>query len=219
MQDNPMVPSSDEPESFEEVEARFEYYIGLLSKFSRTVQAYVDSKGPFLSTKEDIARSVLQLHVLTTYITLRLEQIPPSRRPGWEHCMPQVKEMIMLGEKIISFMSSGSDRSTSFCLDMGYVIPLFSLASQCQDYALRRRGIALLRSTSRQEGLWNSGIAANAAERIMEIQEEDVKNMGFKEGRKWSGIRPLFELDKSGGRLRYRRPGHAVDIVEDIFAW
>lgn len=90
--------------------------------------------------------------------------------------MPQIKEMIELAEKITSATSPGNNRNnrgpaTNFCLDMGVVMPLYILASQCGDSMIRRKAIALLHSISRQEGPWNSFFAAKAAERIMEIEE------------------------------------------------
>ena len=218
------IQSSNDPDMHMKVQAELDKNIALLSKFLRGLQAFVDSKGPFLTPKDDIASSVLHLHLLMTHINLSLQKLPPGCQVGWEHFVPQVKEIITLSEKIVSFLSSSSDHTTSFCLDMGYIIPLFDLASRCQEPTLRRQAIALLRSTSRQEGLWNSLLVAKAAERIMQIQEEDLRGMNdYIYGPQRSSIQPLFEIDGVGGRLRYARQGLLSDdcdeIVEEIFAW
>ena len=212
-------------EAHAEFEAQLQYFLDLTARFSLALQAYVDSKGPFLTPKDDIASCVLQLHLMTTYIWLNIDKLPPGHSVGWEHFIPQVKEMILLGEKIIAFTSAGYEHASSFCLDMGYVIPIFHVASQCQESTIRRQAIALLRSTSRQEGLWNSILVAKAAERIMEIQEEDLQDLkGCVGGAKRSSIQPLLVIDKDGGRIRYTRQNYSAkgcmeEVVEEIFTW
>jgi hypothetical protein len=212
------------------VEAQMGYFTTLLSKFSRALQAFIDSKSPSFTPKEDIAISVLQLHVLSTYVSFNVERLPPNNRSRWDEFMPQIKEMVALGEKIVSYTSPDDvhgGQATSFCLDMGFIIPLYNVASQCRDPIIRRKIIALLRSTSRQEGLWNSFLIAKAAERIMEIEESELGDMqacidGPDQVRSLS-IRPILELDEKGGRLQYIRQGGGdnarVKVVEEVFSW
>ena len=92
---------------------------------------------------------------------------------------------------------------------------------------IRRKAIALLRSTSRQEGLWNSFLIAKAAERIMEIEESVSGEMndcidGPNRVRPLS-IQPFLELDGKGGRLQYIRQGEGanaqIKVVEKVFGW
>lgn len=211
-------------------EALIGHFAKLFSKFSLALQAFVESKSPSFTPNEEIALAVLQLHVLNTYVSLNLEQLLPYDRPHWNQFMPQFREMVVLGEKIVSSTSPNNGhggQATSFCSDMGYVIPLFTVASRCQDASTRRKAIALLRSTSRQEGLWNSLQIAKAAERIMEIQESASGEMqACIDGLNWarsSSIQPALELDARGGRLRYFREGEGADaqviVVEELFSW
>jgi hypothetical protein len=207
----------------------FEAYINrvatLLSKFSLALQKFLESKGPFLTQKEDIAISVLQLHVLNAYISL---YVPPPKFPSqWDKVMPQMEEILVIGEKIISSTSPDDDQraQTTFCLDIGIIVPLFTVASQCQDPLMRRKAIALLRSTSRQEGLWNSLLVAKAAERIMEIEESMLEEtnacINYPDLAISPNIKPFFELDAKGGRLRYLQRGQGADayfnVVEEVF--
>jgi hypothetical protein len=149
------------------------FCVTLISSFSLALQAFIDSKRASFTQKEDIAAAVLQLHLLYTYVSLYTENAPLESRPRLDTFMPQFKEMIVLGEKIISSTSpeNHEGQTTSFCLDMGIVIPLYTLAIQCRDPIIRRKAITLLRSTSRQEGLWNSLLAARVAQRVMELEE------------------------------------------------
>ncbi|KAK9781214.1 putative transcriptional regulatory protein [Seiridium cardinale] len=212
-----------------DIKSQMGYYSALLLRFLQAIQELVESQRGFLTPKADIAAAVLQLHVLNTYVSLYVEYSPPEDRPSWDTFMPQFIEMVSLGEKIVSFASAGCEtgrQPPSFCLDMGYVIPLFTVASQCHEPALRRRAIVLLRSTWRQEGLWNSLVIAQAAERIMEIQETELMATSSNDSPGlWMSpaVRPILQLDGRGVRLQYMRQGQGegteVKVVEQVVNW
>ena len=212
------------------VEAQIGHFGTLLSKFLIALQTFEESKGPFLTPKEGVAIAVLRLHVLSTYISLHVEHLPPDNRPSWDEFMPEIKEMVVLGEKIVSSTSSGNDhkgQTTSFCLDMGFIIPLYNVASHCRDPVIRQKIIAILRSTSRQEGLWNSLLIAKAVERIMEIEESvagEMKACTDDPDRTTPlSVQPVLEIDEKGGRLRYIRQVQGVNVginmCEEVFTW
>jgi hypothetical protein len=204
-----------------DIEARFGRFQALMLKFSLALRALAASN---LKPKEDLAVAVLQLHVLSNYILLHLERITASKISSWKEFLPEFNEMIALGEKIISATSdyhNHQKRTTAFCLDMGITIPPFNVANQCREPVLRRKAIELLRSTSRQEGLWNSVLVADAAERIAELQESGLGEMVHIDDQ--GSVRPVFEIDAKGGRLHYvkllERGGDVVNVVEEIFAY
>ncbi|KAL6910905.1 hypothetical protein GGI43DRAFT_378848 [Trichoderma evansii] len=62
----------------------------------------------------------------------------------------------------------------SFSADLGIVTPLFVVATKCRDPIVRRESIRLLRSSSRREGMWDSELAANIGQWIMELEEADT---------------------------------------------
>jgi len=221
--------SGDPVNSLAAFEAHLNRCATLLSKFSLALHKFLESKGPFLTQKEDIAISVLQLHVLSAYVSLHTEQLPPNFPSQWVKVMPQIEEILVLGEKIIFSTSHDDDQraQTTFCLDMGIIIPLYTVASQCQNPLMRRKVIALLRSTSRQEGLWNSLLVAKAAERIMEIEETMLEETNAcancPDLARSPSVKPFFELDAKGGRLRYLQRAQGTDayfnVVEEVFSW
>lgn len=221
--------SCDHVNSLVAFEAHITRCATLISKFSLALKKFGESKGPFLTPKEDIAICVLQLHVLSAHVELHVEQLPPNFPSQWKKVMPQMEEILVLGEKIISSTSLDDDQraQTTFCLDMGIIIPLHTVAIQCQDPLMRRKAIALLRSTSRQEGLWNSLLAAKAAERIMEIEESMLEETddctNYPDLARSPSVKPFFELDAKGGRLRYSQRGQGADVylnvVEEVFSW
>lgn len=68
----------------------------------------------------------------------------------------------------------------SFSADLGIVPPLFVVATKCRDPKLRRQAIQLLRSSARREGMWDSELAANIGEWVMQVEEYDERSpLGF----------------------------------------
>ncbi|KAM0257413.1 hypothetical protein ACHAQJ_004359 [Trichoderma viride] len=61
----------------------------------------------------------------------------------------------------------------SFSADLGIVTPLFLVATKCREPTVRREAIRLLKSSARREGMWDSELAANIGQWIMEIEESD----------------------------------------------
>jgi hypothetical protein len=62
----------------------------------------------------------------------------------------------------------------TFSLDTGIILPLYVVATKCRHPTNRRRSIALLKSTPRQEGVLDSLLTGRVAERLAEIEEEGV---------------------------------------------
>lgn len=208
------------------VHARHTYMMTMLSTFSKALEGLERTKRCSWTAKEHISVSVLKLHVLHTHVSLHLEQLPPAIRPHSSQMLPQMREIVDLGQEIVSTVSSSP---SSFCMGLGYIIPLYTVASQCRESSLRRRAIALLRSTSRQEGIWNSNLVARACERIMEIEEsEGVELMdaaGSLDPWPQSDILPIvLHLDTTGGRLQYTLHGKRViervsdSVCEELMA-
>ena len=62
-----------------------------------------------------------------------------------------------------------------FQFEIGVIPPLYMAARKCRDPTLRRRAIELLRQAPKQEGLWDSAQMVVVAERIVEIEEQDLE--------------------------------------------
>lgn len=61
----------------------------------------------------------------------------------------------------------------------GVVTPLVLVASRCRHRKVRRQAIALLQSCKQREGLWDSDVAAEAAEWIVGVEEEGADEKGW----------------------------------------
>ncbi len=83
----------------------------------------------------------------------------------------------------------------SFSAALGIVMPLFMVATKCRNPLLRRQAIALLRLSSRREGMWDSELAARIGMWIAEVEEEEDE-VGLKAAEEYtlgelpSGSRP-----------------------------
>lgn len=210
---------------------RVDHFTVLIEKFSIALRAFMDTRGPYLTPREKIASAALQLHVLNSYVSLYSEYLPETSRPHINVLLPKMKEMVSLCEKIITYVSDGTEaveqQRTSFCLDIGYVIPLYTVASQCPDMATRWRAIALLRSQPRQEGLWNSLVVAKAAERILGIEESMGEQLvpcaQIASQSASPKPRTVLQLDSRGVRLQYVQPGQdgtvPIAVVEEVVTW
>lgn len=227
---NAVRESSDTAAFPELVQAYVDYSTVLVEKFGSALRSFMDTRGPLITARDTVSVAALQLHVLNSYVSFLVEHLPPAYRPHRKTLLPQMKEMVSLGEEIVAFISGSTDfdyQQTSFCLDIGYIIPLSTVASQCQDVTTRRRAIALLRSTPRQEGLWNSLVVAKAAERILEIEEDEGEQlMPCTLGAALPTLsRPstVLQLDGRGVRLQYSKAGQdnfgAISVVEEILTW
>jgi hypothetical protein len=115
----------------------------------------------------------------------------------------------------------------SFTIDLGVIGPLFEVISRCRDPVIRRRGISLLKSGYRQEGVWNSFLVAKVAERLVEIEEEGLGEVkSCKDVPDWARISDVHpEFDPVGRRatLTYGRCGGKSNyqrrIIQEVVEW
>ncbi|KAL7816366.1 hypothetical protein V8C44DRAFT_370140 [Trichoderma aethiopicum] len=92
------------------------------------------------------------------------ERCPDPRRCRQQHGLPPTAGAA-------AFPTHGI--KPSFSADLGIVPPLFVVATKCREPTVRREAIRLLRSSARREGMWDSELAANIAQWVMEIEESD----------------------------------------------
>lgn len=86
---------------------------------------------------------------------------------GWDAFLLQFHELITLGEVFLREQGY----SSTFSMTLGMIAPLYYAAHLCRDPALRRRAVCALSSCKRREGVWDSSLAANVCQRIIEIEE------------------------------------------------
>jgi hypothetical protein len=95
----------------------------------------------------------------------------------WDKYNSIFEEIISLAASVVDTTYESSDPlkecrpKPSFSLDMGIVAPLYDVATLCRDPFIRRRAVNILRSLSRQEGVFSSHICAVVAEKVIAIEE------------------------------------------------
>jgi hypothetical protein len=130
-------------------------------------------------SKRDIdAAKVLRIHQMIMRIWLGT--CCNSEECWADRYMPEFEAAVTLGESIMENLGTFEERqrySTTFLFDMEVVSPLYFVGIKCRHPQLRRRAIAMLRSTKRREGLWDSDMAAVIAERIAELEEANLSTL------------------------------------------
>ena len=146
---------------------------------------------------------------------------------GWDPLLRECEEILDLATSVVKLHQPKSSNSSLegpiFFMDMNIVGPLFGIAHACRDPIIRRRAIALLYSTPRQEGLWNSLIAARVAEKVMNVEEAglgEVKSFAdVPEENRISDVDIQFDLQGRKGYLQFsrrQRTGRHIYVAEPI---
>jgi hypothetical protein len=109
---------------------------------------------------------------MTTTTTTQVSRPHISRLNSKDqHQDPMDCDDTALSPSQVDYCQTVSSSKPVFSLDIGIVTPLYVVVSRCRDPAIRRRGLQLLASCNRREGIWDSTLAARVAERIIAIEE------------------------------------------------
>ena len=224
-------PKRDDPAFFTIMNAWQRKYSDLLQRWSMAFDAFLELHGDTFTCKEREGVTVLQIQKLSAYITLDVGRSTTDDQTLWDVYCPLFEEMVTLAESIVEPATHSGhrslDRKLSISLDKGIIGPLYEVVSKCRHPAIRRKAISLLRSASRQEGVWNALLTAKVAERVVEIEEEGLLEVSdcsdVPDWARISDVVPTFDPDGKRGTLRYSRVGSAHEMVrstkEEILEW
>lgn len=170
-----------------------------------------------LSPKEKEAAIILHLHLTNLHINGS-----PENNPGrWDKHEKEAEGMLALAEQALAFDEGYTSCRTSFCMEMGILMPIYNVAQFCRDPVIRRRAVKVLGSTYRQEGFLNSLLITKVAEKIVEIEEmglTEVKvSSDVPESARLVRVNPIFDEDNKTVRIQYTQPGGnqiEVDILK-----
>jgi len=127
----------------------------------------------------------------------------------------------------VDYCQTVSSWKPVFSLDIGIVTPLYVVVSRCRDPAIRRRGLQLLASCNRREGIWDSTLTARVAERIIAIEENGAIShpvlyaSQIPEHARIKELHTKFGVDRQG-LIRYTKSvacGGPDDKWEDFLEW
>ncbi|KAL9127464.1 MAG: hypothetical protein Q9217_003664 [Psora testacea] len=160
-------------------EADRQHYLKIFRDWNTALEA-------LLSDNTLDARSMQGARVLQishTFATITVQAQLGSgflKESDWDLCLHYHHRIIALAEEAFNGAgcdSNDSDRvqeAPSFSLDMNIVWPLYAVTHKCRDPVLCRKAVALLKSSPRQESIWDSVLAGRVAEKLISIEEKGL---------------------------------------------
>jgi hypothetical protein len=126
---------------------------------------------------QKMAASLLQIHAQAVQIVL--DSLIMTEECSFDKYLPQYREMIFLAKAYYKTSSKSPQEHTVFSVDFGVLPAIYTVIKHCRHPAIRREAIALLRSSPRREGIWQSSLVAEIGEWMMTLEEEDMSENGY----------------------------------------
>ena len=160
------------------LEANQQTFSIVVRKWLAAFQAFLQKKGGSLDNKSLQAARTLQISQSFMMIYLEMNTFDVlTGETVWDKFIFRFEHIVDLGALIVN-ATPGDQISQKpgpeFSLDMNIVAPLYAVAHRCRDPVVRRKAIALLYASPRQEGIWDSILTARVAERLMGIEEDGL---------------------------------------------
>ncbi|KAE9367999.1 hypothetical protein N431DRAFT_561813 [Stipitochalara longipes BDJ] len=116
----------------------------------------------------------LQHKIAWVFISTALSPVyftSPPPENVWDGHLHEFLSVVSLAESVCSG-GNNPGRGASFRFEMGVIIPLYITALKCRDTNVRQRALAVLYTSPRREGFWDSRMAAKMAQRLIKLEEE-----------------------------------------------
>ena len=174
-----------------------------VARWDSAFRAFLRKEGKSLDSRSlQAARTVEISHTFLT-IFLDFESSELEDQTIWDLYCPQFERIVDLATLIVdSYTEPFNNQCPTYCMDMNIVAPLYAVAHRCRHPVIRRKAVALLYAASRQEGIWESGMTARAAERVIEMEEAGLGNITCCEDiPKWNRVTDVIVQFDGEGRL------------------
>jgi hypothetical protein len=203
--------------------------IGLFHRWSAALDSFLENRGESLTPEEVKGLRILQVQSQLACTTLRLTRTATAEEDDqtlWDEFIPMYDKIISMAAEVIQ-SDLGESPKPSFSIDLGVVGPIFEVIARCRDPVIRRRGVKLLKSVYRQEGVWNSFLVGKVAERLVEIEEEglgEVKScQDVPDWARISDVHPVFDTVERRATLTYGRCGSKNNFqrktIQEVIEW
>jgi hypothetical protein len=222
------LPSSEDPNFSQSLTSWQRNSISIFDKWSAALDAFLENLGGPLTPEELKGLRILQVQSHLALTTLRLTRttVEEDDQTLWDEFMPIYDRIISQAADVVE-PDDGENTKPSFTIDLGVIGPLFEVISRCRDPVIRRRGVSLLKSRYRQEGVWNSFLVAKVAERLIEIEEEGLGEVkSCKDVPDWaliSDVHPVFDPVRRRATLTYGRWGGKNNFqrrtIQEVIEW
>ncbi|KAL3421708.1 C6 zinc finger domain protein [Phlyctema vagabunda] len=161
----------------------------LCQQWGTAFDAYMRRSSKQMRSAQIRAASMLKIiHLLTSILTgTQMSMV----REHYEPYNAQFENIASLAASLIEASSGGNDAAPAACgfrfsFDMGVIAPLYFVATSAYAVPTRLRAIALLRKTTRREGIWDPKGAARLAQEVFngwrgEVNENGVFDIPWQE--------------------------------------
>ena len=215
-----------------EIEPSRMYWSNQLANWDKAFDAFMEKGPTMLDPKSQQAAWALKIHHRFGSMHLRPRTCSMlADEETWDLYMQECEDIVQLAEAIVDVddfrRGNSANRKNEFSLDMSLVGPVYSVAHKCRDPVLRRRAIALLKKAQRQEGHWDSTIAAKVAERIVAIEEGAVGYVTRCEDipiwARVGGVKVKFDKQERRGHFSYHRAKNqqqsSIETYQETIYW
>ncbi|TGO92103.1 hypothetical protein BPOR_0010g00150 [Botrytis porri] len=158
-------------------------------------QAFILKYSDTFSEADRIGVAILQIQSHSGYMNAHVPRDVRDNQMLWDPFLSVFEKITVLSEEVIS---NPAFTTTVFQIDMGVIGPLYQVVSACRHPVVRRRAVALMeRVPSLQEGIWNAGMTARVARKVMELEEYGIENVreaaDIPDSARISDVDPKFE--------------------------
>ena len=208
---------ADKPPSLIKVEiyeADRQKYLDIFQRWDASFQAFLHRYGDTLDTKSWQGARVIQIMHIFAYTNVEACRcFGVGQETIWDEYLQKYERVIRLAEEIINTSKRethfNSRPTPNFSLDMSFVAPLYAVAHKCRHPAVRRQAVALLYASPRQEGIWDSFLAARVAEKLISIEEEGLGPLtscqDVPDVARLNAVDVQFDLSGRLGTIKYSR--------------
>ncbi|KAH8887023.1 hypothetical protein GQ53DRAFT_693916 [Thozetella sp. PMI_491] len=139
-------------------------------EWEKSLKAYLQSLSPAELEKHTTTLLWLKLHHTTLRLLLKVKVDGPETQ--FDAFLPHFERIIALAAALLHKTQSLVPSVIS--LDPGLVMHLHVVVSRCRHPVVRRRALALMKRSNRQEGVWHSIGVAAVGERMILVEEQGL---------------------------------------------
>lgn len=152
-----------------------------------------------------IMRTVMTINFSVDFVAVTKDEML------WDQHLHDFVAIVEHARRFIELEKEAGENVPVFTIETEIILPLYFVAAKCRDGRLRREAIALLKARERQEGIWNSTLTARLAERLVQMEEDDLENndgccqmKDVKWERRVQGVQVKWDLERRVVRLTYQ---------------
>ncbi|TGO55143.1 hypothetical protein BCON_0096g00360 [Botryotinia convoluta] len=189
-----------------------------LEQWSKVFNNFAQAAGQTMNTSDLRASISLKLHHVANKLILETAQFETEL--NYDCYMDQFELMTSLAESLLkSYGDSMLENGRVFSFDTAIIPPLLCVACKCRDPSLRRRAHALLVSSFKREGGWDSDLASSIGRWTIDKEEKDLENISRAEEVVESSRIVVTEITSLGRRkalIKFRQGPRRDDGDEEL---